>query len=160
MYDNALEIGDQLQGKTITIVNRSEVVGRPLAALLANDGAKVYSVDVHDVLEFHRGQKQMKHYVTDTDLKLEQVLPQSDVVISGVPGAAFQLDTALLKPGVIAINFSTQNNFRPDVEQKAAMYVPSIGKVTIAMLQRNLLRLYNYQLQHRTCTDKLIAESC
>jgi len=25
-------------GKTVTIINRSEIVGRPLAALLANDG--------------------------------------------------------------------------------------------------------------------------
>lgn len=30
----------------ITVINRSEVVGRPLAALLANDGARVLSVDI------------------------------------------------------------------------------------------------------------------
>jgi 5,10-methylene-tetrahydrofolate dehydrogenase/methenyl tetrahydrofolate cyclohydrolase len=28
---------------------RSEVVGRPLAALLANDGARVFSVDINDI---------------------------------------------------------------------------------------------------------------
>jgi methylenetetrahydrofolate dehydrogenase (NAD+) len=156
VYDRALEIGDQLKGKTITIVNRSEVVGRPLAALLANDGAKVYSVDVHDVLEFHRGDKQMKHYVSDTHFQLEDVLCKSDVVITGVPGSSFKIPTAQLKKGVIAINFSSQNNFTEDVVDRAKMYVPSIGKVTIAMLQRNLLRLYNYQLQHRACTDKML----
>ena len=34
VYDKSLEIGSQLKGKTISIINRSEVVGRPLAALL------------------------------------------------------------------------------------------------------------------------------
>jgi 5,10-methylene-tetrahydrofolate dehydrogenase/methenyl tetrahydrofolate cyclohydrolase len=29
--------------------HRSEVVGRPLAALLANDGARVFSVDINDI---------------------------------------------------------------------------------------------------------------
>lgn len=154
VYDRALEIGDQLKGRTITIINRSEVVGRPLAALLANDGAKVYSVDVNDVLEFHRGEKQMKHYVTDTNYQLDDVLPISDVVITGVPGKAFKVPTPKLKRGVIAINFSTENNFTEDVVDKASMYIPSIGKVTIAMLQRNLLRLYDHQTQHRICVEK------
>lgn len=27
-----------MEGKTVTIINRSEIVGRPLGALLANDG--------------------------------------------------------------------------------------------------------------------------
>lgn len=143
-----------MKGRTITIINRSEVVGRPLAALLANDGAKVYSVDVNDVLEFHRGEKQMKHYVTDTNYQLDDVLPISDVVITGVPGKAFKVPTQKLKRGVIAINFSTENNFTEDVVDKAGMYVPSIGKVTIAMLQRNLLRLYDHQTQHRICVEK------
>ncbi|KAJ2007876.1 Methylenetetrahydrofolate dehydrogenase [NAD(+)] [Coemansia thaxteri] len=40
VYDHTLPYGDHLRGKTIAVVNRSEVVGRPLAALLANDGAK------------------------------------------------------------------------------------------------------------------------
>lgn len=63
-------------------VNRSEVVGRPLAALLANDGAKVYSVDIASVQEFHRGTglKHLKHEVIDTNLKLEDVLPWYDLM--------------------------------------------------------------------------------
>jgi methylenetetrahydrofolate dehydrogenase (NAD+) len=30
-----------MHGKVATVINRSEIVGRPLAAMLANDGAKV-----------------------------------------------------------------------------------------------------------------------
>ena len=46
VYNSILPYGNRLFGRTITIVNRSEIVGRPLAALLANDGADVWSVDV------------------------------------------------------------------------------------------------------------------
>jgi methylenetetrahydrofolate dehydrogenase (NAD+) len=56
-YNSSLPYGDRLYGKTITVINRSEVVGRPLAALLANDGARVLSVDIQNVFEFNRGEK-------------------------------------------------------------------------------------------------------
>ena len=38
VYNMSLEVGHRLTGKVITIFNRSEIVGRPLAAMLANDG--------------------------------------------------------------------------------------------------------------------------
>jgi methylenetetrahydrofolate dehydrogenase (NAD+) len=39
----------------VTIINRSEIVGRPLAAMLANDGATVYSIDLHSIYKFVNG---------------------------------------------------------------------------------------------------------
>jgi hypothetical protein len=39
----------------IHFTNRSEIVGRPLAAMLANDGADVYSVDLNGVYLMRRG---------------------------------------------------------------------------------------------------------
>ncbi|CAO1625332.1 unnamed protein product [Sympodiomycopsis kandeliae] len=54
VYDRSLPYGDRLRGKTITVVNRSEVVGRPLAALLANDGARVLSIDLDSIQEFSK----------------------------------------------------------------------------------------------------------
>jgi methylenetetrahydrofolate dehydrogenase (NAD+) len=76
---------------------------------------------------------------------LEEVLPISDLVIAGVPTKQYKIPTALLKEGVIAINFSTFPNFADDIQSKASLFVPSVGKVTVAMLERNLLRLYEYQ---------------
>lgn len=35
---HSLPIGNRMDGKVVTIINRSEIVGRPLGALLANDG--------------------------------------------------------------------------------------------------------------------------
>lgn len=93
------------------MINRSEVVGRPLAALLANDGACVYSVDVTGVQQFSRGQgiRNRKHEVVDKEgWTLEQCLPISDVVISGVPGDKYKVPVHLLRDGVVCVNFSSE----------------------------------------------------
>jgi methylenetetrahydrofolate dehydrogenase (NAD+) len=115
--------------------------------MLANDGAKVYSVDVNGIQIFTRGSgiKLSAHQVEDTDATLEQIIPQCDVVITGVPTPKYKLPTSLLKDGVVAINFSSFKNFEEDVKTKASIFVPSVGKVTVAMLERNLLRLHDYQ---------------
>lgn len=100
-------------------------------------------------MEFHRSNDARKHYVTDTDFKLEDCLPVSDVVISGVPSANYKVNIDLCKPGFVAVNFSSNKNFDDNVHSKASIFIPSIGKVTICMLQRNLLRLTDYQLLHK-----------
>ncbi len=116
VYNTILPYGNRLFGHSITIVNRSEVVGRPLAALLANDGACVYSVDVTGVQQFTRGEgiKKSRHDVVEKDgWTLENCVPLSDVVISGVPGEAFKFPTNLLKEGAVCINFSTEKVCQP-----------------------------------------------
>lgn len=143
IYNKILASGNRLFGKTITVINRSEVNGRPLAALLANDGATVYSVDITGVQVFTRGQgiKKQRHQVEDKEgWGLEQCLPLSDVVIGGVPVESFKVPTELLREGAVCINFSSYKNFDgPAIKEKAAIYVPSVGKVTIAILLRNLV---------------------
>ena len=54
-YDFTKPVGRKLEGKTVTVINRSEIVGRPLAAMLANDGADVYSVDINSIYMFREG---------------------------------------------------------------------------------------------------------
>ena len=142
VYNTILPAGNRLFGHSITIINRSEVVGRPLAALLANDGACVYSVDITGVQQFTRGsgiRKKSHEVLEKPDWALEDCLPMSDVVISGVPGNKFKVPADLLREGAVCINFSTEKNFDADVKEKASIYVPAIGKVTIVMLLRNLV---------------------
>lgn len=142
IYNTILPYGNRLHGRTITVINRSEVVGRPLAALLANDGAHVYSVDINDVQEFTRGvglRKRRHEVVEKPGWTLENCLPLSDVVISGVPGDKYKVPLDFMRPGAACINFSSERNFTPEVKEKASIYVPAIGKVTIAVLLRNLL---------------------
>ena len=55
MYESSNPVGDRLRGRTVTIINRSEIVGRPVAAMLANDGADVFSVDIDSVYLMRRG---------------------------------------------------------------------------------------------------------
>lgn len=126
-----------LRGQTVTIFNRSEVVGRPLAAMLANDGARVFSFDVDGpILFYERGR-------SETAIKRGEALQQSDLVITGVPSKRFPLiEAEELPEGVVALNFSTVRNFSKAARRKARIYVPRVGPVTVAMLLRNTLRLY------------------
>lgn len=54
-YDKSKPIGKHLSNKIVTVINRSEIVGRPLAAMLANDGATVYSIDINSIHKFENG---------------------------------------------------------------------------------------------------------
>lgn len=111
IYNTILPYGNRLFGHTICVVNRSEVVGRPLAALLANDGATVYSVDVSGVQKFTRGEglRKRKHEVEEMPGKgIKDVAPICDVVITGVPGEKYKFDVDLLREGAVCINFSSE----------------------------------------------------
>lgn len=174
VYNPILPYGNRLFGHTICVVNRSEVVGRPLAALLANDGACVYSVDVTGVQQFTRGEgiRKRKHEVVEKKgWGLKDCVPLCDVVVTGVPGDEYKFPCHLLREGAVCVNFSSEKvsnadfecspsssrprprprltkasqNFGPEVKQKASIYVPAIGKVTIVVLLRNLLRIVQNQ---------------
>jgi hypothetical protein len=57
-----------------------------------------------------------------------------------VPSEDFKVPTDLIRDGAVCINFSSYRNFDgPAIKEKASIYVPSTGKVTIAVLLRNLV---------------------
>jgi len=126
-----------LGGKRIAVFNRSEVVGRPLACMLANDGAEVYSFDIDGPLLF-RGAHQEA-----TRISRAEALAAADIVITGVPSRAFPLVSAAeVRSGAVCVNFSTLKNFADDIETKASVFIPRVGPMTVAMGLRNTLRLY------------------
>lgn len=137
-YDSALPVGNRLQGKVITVVNRSEIVGRPLAAMLANDGAEVFSVDIDSIFRFTRGKL---HETEDT---IETAARKSHVIITGVPVQSYRFPVEYVQPGTIFINVSSFKNVDRDalLQVENVKYVPMVGKVTVAMLERNVLRLF------------------
>lgn len=145
VYNSLLHYGNRLYGKRVLVVNRSEIVGRPLAALLANDGATVYLVDVNGIQQFTRGDDllEQRHKVLEMPptASVELLASQCDVIITGVPLEHYKFPTQHIANGTVVINFASAKNFDDDVKLKAGLYVPSIGKVTILMLLRNLLRL-------------------
>jgi len=133
------------------------VVGRPLAALLSNDGARVFSVDIDSIQEYTKRPRiegneaetsrryHPHHVVHQSKFSLQECLALSDVVVSAVPSASYKVKTDWLKDGCVCLNVAADKNFEKDVRDKASIYIPAVGKVTILMLLRNLLRLQQYK---------------
>lgn len=106
---------------------RSEVVGRPLAALLANDGARVFSVDIDSIQEYtkrpsasaaEKPRYYTAHVVHPSNLSLEECLALSDVVVSAVPNPEYKVKTSCLKPGCVCVNVAGEKNFEANVREK------------------------------------------
>ncbi|KAG6910782.1 hypothetical protein DXG01_007670 [Tephrocybe rancida] len=131
VYNTILPYGDRAYGKIITVINRSEVVGRPLAALLSNDGARVFSVDIDSIQEYTKRPRvngsteseatrryHPRHVVRPSNLTLQECLAQSDVVVSAVPSVAYKVKTEWLKDGCVCLNVASEKNFEKDVREK------------------------------------------
>ncbi len=132
-----------LEGRRVCIFNRSEVVGRPLASMLANDGAEVVSFDVDGPQLFVPAAGGQPHTVTETQIDRRAALSDAHVIVTGVPSRTFQRIAAHdIPPGAVCVNFSTFANFEPDVREKASVFVPRVGPMTVTMALRNTLRLY------------------
>jgi len=143
VYEPSLPVGERLSGKVVTIINRSEIVGHPLAAMMANDGADVYSVDIDSIFLFRRGK-----LIATTDTK-EQACLKSNVIIAGVPSKNYQLSSDCVSDNTVIVNVSPFKCVDEEtlLKKKGIVWVPSVGKVTVSMLERNLERLY---LQYHT----------
>ncbi|KAF9464801.1 methylenetetrahydrofolate dehydrogenase [Collybia nuda] len=168
VYNTILPYGDRAYGRIVTVINRSEVVGRPLAALLSNDGARVFSVDIDSIQEYtkrphvqgsevEQGQRyHPRHVVRHSNLSLQECLALSDVVVSAVPSASYKVKTEWLKDGCVCLNVAADKNFEKDVRDKASLYIPAVGKVTILMLLRNLYALLLFsELESHSWLDRL-----
>lgn len=152
VYNKLLDYGDRAYGRTVTVINRSvvcaptcellpsylllfsiyrsEVVGRPLAALLSNDGAHVFSVDIDTVQEYtkrpsvsaaEKPKYYSAHVVHPSNLSLKQCLALSDVVVSAVPSADYKVKTEWLKPGCVCVNVASDKNFEGNVREKVCV---------------------------------------
>ncbi len=139
---------DRWRGVTVTVVNRSEIFGRPLAALLALKGATVYSVDDKSILLFMHGGRMRRC----TGLTLDDCLQHSSIVVTGVPSESFRLPSDSIAQGATVVDVSEFSNVcentilnRPDVK-----LIPHVGKVTVAALEQNLIRLHQRAMMNKT----------
>lgn len=140
LFNRQLPVKRQLEASTVTILNRSEIVGRPLAAMLANDGATVYSIDINSIYKFENGRLDN---VSDQETP-ESCVKQSNVVITGVPTKDYTLPSEWIVENTIVVNVASFKNVKEDelLNIPGVIYIPQVGKVTVAMLERNLLRLF------------------
>ena len=121
---------------------RSEVVGRPLAALLANDGARVFSVDIDSIQEYTKRPRQAgvpestqrkyhpRHVVHPVAQSLQEALALSDVVVSAVPSKEYKVKTVWLKDGCVCLNVAADRNFEADVREKVR-FRGAVGDVVL-----------------------------
>jgi len=153
-YDKSRPMGKHMENKIVTVINRSEIVGRPLAAMLANDGADVYSVDINSIYLFRGGRL---HKVENETV--ESLVKKSKIVVSGVPTKSYRLPTEWIQPHTTVVNVASYKNVDEEalLRIEGVTYVPMVGKVTVAMLERNLMRLY-YNFHHPDRRVKLIGQ--
>lgn len=66
------------------------------------------------------------------------------MVVTGVPTKAYRLPTEWIQPNSTVVNVASFKNVDEESLLKipGVVYVPMVGKVTVAMLERNLMRLY------------------
>lgn len=143
-YDAAAPTGQRLKGCVITIVNRSEIFGRPLAAMLANDGATVYSVDIDSIVQFSEGGR--THRCKESEITLEDCVRQSSVVVSAVPSDTFHIPVDWLQENATVVNVAREKNINEDdlrsTDTPGILYIPQVGQVTVALLEHNLIQLH------------------
>lgn len=131
-----------LEGVTACVINRSDIVGRPLAAMLANDGARVHSLDADGSVTFEPAIGRHTHDLRASGIDRASALAASDVVISAVPSRDFEpIRGDEIRPGAICVDVAEFTNFDPSVRERASVFIPRVGPMTIAMAGRNLTRL-------------------
>jgi len=153
-----MEQQPQWHNTTATVINRSEILGRPLAVMLALKGATVYSVDENSILLFQPNGKIRR--CTDPHVTLDWCLEQSSIVVTGVPDPNFELPLDSLganssrrdnNNNVTVVNVSEFENVNEqEVMQRSGItFIPHVGKVTVAALEQNLIKLHQQQAKLR-----------
>lgn len=123
-------------GREVVIFNRSEIVGRPLAALAARQGARVVSFDEDGAVEVVGARWR------GCALTRAEALAAADVVVTGVPSPDFPpIQAHELRPEAVGVNFSTLRNFTPEAAAKVRAWIPRVGPMTVTMALANAVRL-------------------
>ena len=131
---------ERWKGCTVTVINRSSVFGRPLSALLALEGATVYSVDDRSILQFQNdsgGRRCCRH------MSLADCLRESEVIVTAVPRDDFCLDADAVQDYATIVDVSEQSNVNVEhLQRRGIQLITNIGKMTVAALEQNLVRLH------------------
>ncbi|MEE9440667.1 MAG: bifunctional 5,10-methylenetetrahydrofolate dehydrogenase/5,10-methenyltetrahydrofolate cyclohydrolase [Candidatus Thermoplasmatota archaeon] len=122
-----------LKGKDVCIVNHSNVVGKPLAALLLNRNATV--------LVCHVFTQDTKQYTSKADVLITGAGVPKLITADHVKKDAFVIDVAIIptKSGICGdVDFES-------VKEKAGKITPvpgGVGPVTIASALKNMIKTY------------------
>ena len=138
------EYGVDLTGKHCVVIGRSNIVGKPMAALLVQKNSYANAT----VSIVHSRTK-----------NIEDIIRSADVVIAAIGKANF-VKSSMIKSGAILIDVginkvddeTKKSGFRlvgdidfDNVKEKASLITPvpgGVGPMTIAMLMKNTLKAY------------------
>jgi methylenetetrahydrofolate dehydrogenase (NADP+) / methenyltetrahydrofolate cyclohydrolase len=129
-----------LKGKDIVIINHSNIVGKPLAALLLNRNATVSVCHVFT--------KNLKQYTSKADILITGAGVPKLITKDYVKDNAIVLDVGIVKTkgGVCGdVDFDS-------VKEKAAVLTPvpgGIGPVTIACALKNMVKTYRNCVENK-----------
>jgi len=143
-----------LEGITACVINRSDLVGMPLAAMLANDGALVHSLDISGAVTFEPAIGRRTHDMRESGIDRAAALAAADVVISAVPSETFErVRGDEIREGAICVDVAEHTNFDKSILDRASAFVPRVGPLTIAMATRNLTRLVGMKRAFATSAE-------
>ena len=144
-FDPRKPVGKRFEQLKVTIINRSQIMGRPLASMLANDGATVYSVDEKSIILIKPGRKDAKkNQCSKVEKSVQECIQESSVIVTGVPSSTYRVPSQWIQPNSTVINVASEPNVNEDElrEIPGIQYISQIGKVTVALLEHNLVQLH------------------
>lgn len=124
----------EIIGKNITIIGRSEIVGKPLAILLTNNDATVTLC--------HSKSNNLKEFMKQADILISAVGKPNFIKSKDIKNRAIIIDVGInkLENGKICGDVDYE-----DVKDKIAFITPvpgGVGPMTIAMLAKNIYKAY------------------
>lgn len=128
--------GVSISGKQVAIINRSDIVGKPLSALLIQDdgAANATVVTCHD----HTPPNRLKQVCLSSDIIVVAVGKPGFLTTDMVPKGCVVVDV-----GINRVNGKVVGDVHPDVAEKTSWIskVPGgVGPMTVTMLLKNTLQ--------------------
>jgi len=131
------EAGIDVAGRDVVVINHSNLIGKPLAALLMNRNATVTVC--------HKGTKDLLHHTRNADIL---------VTATGVPGL---INAAAIKEGAVVVDVglgrakdgTLKGDVADDVWEKASWVSPvpgGVGPMTISVLVENTVRSFRRKM--------------
>ncbi len=126
--------GIDVKGKGVVIVNHSNIVGKPLAAMMLNRNATVSVCHVYT--------KNLAEYTSRADIVITGAGVRGIITREHVKEGAIVIDVGIVKEGEYVygdVDFDS-------VKEKAEMITPvpgGVGPVTIACMLENVLKAYD-----------------
>lgn len=129
--------GIDADGKNVTVINRSNVIGKPVGMMFVNRHATVSICNSHT--------KNMEHFTKDADILVVAIPYENSVKKEWVSPGTTVIDCSVIRKKVTlpdgSTKWKTSGCCEPEIYDiaKAITPVPGLGAVTSALLGQNVI---------------------